>query len=239
MDVRTNPEGRSDRMKALNWKTLMALGLFVTELFLASSTAFSQGAASETAVVRLPQPTFNSDMSVEKALLERRSVRVYKDQPVTLAEVSQLLWAAQGITETQKGLRTAPSPRGAYLIKVYVLAGQVADLPPGMYLYQPKGHELMRVSGGDRKGDLFNAAGQAAIKAAPLALLLTGAKAGVQNPAWMYLEAGHVSENVYLEAVSLKLGTVAMAGFKVDEVRKALAVDAKEEPIYIMPVGRK
>ena len=226
-------------MKILSWTTFMAFGVLVTGALLAGSTVFAQGAAPEPAVVKLPQPTFNGDTSVEKALQERRSVRAYKDQPVTLAEVSQLLWAAQGITEPEKGMRTAPSPRAAYLIKVYLVAGRGADLPPGMYQYQPKGHELMRVSGGDKKGDLFNAAGQAAIKAAPIALLFTGTKSGVPNPAWMYLETGHASENVYLEAVSLKLGTVAMAGFKADDVRKALDIDAKEEPIYIMPVGRK
>jgi SagB-type dehydrogenase family enzyme len=226
-------------MKVSNLKSLMALGLIVAGIFVVGNTGFAQGAAVEPSVVKLPQPAVNSDVSVERTLQERRSVRAYKDEPVTLKELAQLLWAAQGITEPQKGLRTAPSPRSAYLIKIYVLAGKVTDLAPGMYLYQPKGHELVKESGGDKKGDLFNAAGQAAIKAAPLALLFTGAKAGIQNPAWMYLEAGHASENVYLQAVSLKFGTVAMAGFKVDDVRKALDIDGKEEPIYIMPVGRK
>ena len=109
----------------------------------------------------------------------------------------------------------------------------------GMYRYQPKGHALVRVSEGDRKSDLFKAAGQAPIKNAPVALVITGLSEKTQNPAWMYLEAGHAAENVYLQAVSLKLGTVAMAGFKEEEVRKALNLRDKERVIYIMPIGKK
>jgi len=202
-----------------------------------SSTLAQEKSKGET--VKLPSPVYDGTLSVEKALAERRSIRSYKEEPLTLNELSQLLWAAQGITEPTKGLRTAPSPRGVYLLQVYVLPGNVTNLPMGMYRYQPQGHELVKIADGDKKTELFKAAGQAPIKSAPVALVIAGLSEKSQNPAWMYLEAGHAAENVYLQAVSLKLGTVAMAGFKEDEVRKALSLPEKERVIYIMPIGKK
>ena len=189
--------------------------------------------------VKLPEPKDDGTVSVEKALLERRSVRSYKGEPLTLAEVSQVLWAAQGITEPKKGLRTAPSARSIYLLEAYVLAGNVTGLPMGMYRYQPKGHELAKVAEGDKKADLFKAAGQDSIRNAPVAIVFTGNSERATNPNWIYYEAGHAAQNVYLQAVSLNLGTVAMAGFKSDEVKKALNLPEKELPLYIMPIGRK
>ena len=190
--------------------------------------------------VKLPSPVYDGTVSVEKALAERRSIRSYKEEPLTLNELSQILWAAQGITEPSKGLRTAPSPKAAYLLQVYVLPGNVTNLPMGMYKYQPQGHELIKIADGDKKAELFKAAGQAPIKNAPVALVIAGLSEKAQNnPAWMYLEAGHAAENVYLQAVSLKLGTVTMAGFKEEEVRKTLNLPEKERVIYVMPVGKK
>jgi len=189
--------------------------------------------------IKLPPPRLDGGVSVEKALLERRSVRSYKEEPLSLAEVSQLLWAAQGITEPKRGLRTAPSARATYLLEVYVIAANVTGLPAGMYRYRPRGHELARVSAGDIRADLFGAVGQAPVRNAPAALLIAGSTGKGTNPEWMYLEAGHAAQNVYLQAVSLKLGTVVMAGFKPDAVKKGLRLPDAEQPIYVMPVGRK
>ena len=116
----------------------------------------------------------------------------------------------------------------------------MSDLPPGLYKYQPKGHELLKIAEGDKKADLYRAAGQAPIQKAPAALLICGlSDKAAANPLFMYLEAGHVSQNVYLQGISLGLGTVAMAGFKPEEVKKALSLPEKEVPIYIMPLGKK
>jgi SagB-type dehydrogenase family enzyme len=204
--------------------------------FLLSTVPFS--VYGQTAI-KLPQPSLTGDTSVEKAIAERRSVRNYKNDPLHLREVGQVLWAAQGITDPSRGLRSAPSPRGAYLLKLYLVAGNVTDLAQGMYRYEPKGHELVWVAEGDKKTVLFDAAGQGPIKAAPAALVITGETGRSGNPGWAYLEAGHAAENVYLECVSLKLGTVSMAGFKPDQVKKALDLPDREEVIYIMPLGRK
>jgi len=212
--------------------------LILFPLCVMESSALAQ-VKSGGETVKLPPPRYESEVSIEKALLERRSIRSYKEEPLTLNELSQILWAAQGMTEPKKGLRTAPSPRAVYLLQVYVLPGNVTDLPMGLFQYRPQGHELIKMADGDKKAELFKAAGQAPIKNAPVALVIAGLSEKTQNPAWMYLEAGHAAENVYLQAVSLKLGTVAMGGFKEDEVRKALSLPEKERVIYIMPIGKK
>ena len=90
--------------------------------------------AEHNAEIKLPEPVKDSDTSIEEALLERRSIRQYKDDPLTLAEVSQLLWAAQGITAHWGG-RTAPSAGATYPLEVYVVVGNVCDLSEGIYKY--------------------------------------------------------------------------------------------------------
>jgi SagB-type dehydrogenase family enzyme len=202
--------------------------------------AFALDKIAGTATIKLPAPKYSSDTSVEKALLERRSVRSYKAEPLTIPEIAQILWAAQGITEPKKGMRTAPSARGMYLMEVYLIAGHVTNLPAGMYKYGPQGHELIKIGEGNIKDDLFKAAGQAQVKNAPVVLLIAGKSAEASgNPQWIYLEAGHVSQNIYLQAESLKLGTVTMAGFKAEDVKKVLKLPAGEQPIYLMCIGKK
>jgi SagB-type dehydrogenase family enzyme len=194
---------------------------------------------SKGEAVKLPPPRYDSEVSIEKALLERRSIRSFKEEPLTLNELSQILWAAQGITEPKKGLRTAPSARALFLIEVYVLPGNVTNLPMGTYKYQPQGHELIKIADGDKKAELFKAVGHAPIKNAPAVLVFSGLSEKTQRPTWMYLEAGHAAQNVYLQAVSLKLGAVVMGGFKDEDVRKVLNLSEKEQPLYIMPIGKK
>jgi SagB-type dehydrogenase family enzyme len=109
----------------------------------------------------------------------------------------------------------------------------------GTYKYQPQGHELIKIADGDKKAELFKAVGHAPIKNAPAVLVFSGLSEKTQRPAWMYLEAGHAAQNVYLQAVSLKLGGVVMGGFKDDDVRKVLNLTEKEQPLYIMPIGKK
>lgn len=200
--------------------------------------AFSQ-TAQPGAQIKLPEPKFDGTVSVEKALKDRRTVRVYKDAPLSMSDVSQILWAAQGITEPKRGLRTAPSARAQYFLTVYFFAGNVTGLNPGMYRYVPAGHVLEPVTGGDMKEKLYKAVGQAPIQKAPAALVIAGAKDRAKNEGWMYLEAGHAAQNVYLEGVSLGIGTVTMAGFDADAVGKAIGLPAGEKVLYVMPLGKK
>jgi SagB-type dehydrogenase family enzyme len=221
---------------------VFAGGLFIAMFFKIydqRQQAMAEEKGSKMENIKLPPPKYDGSVSVEKALLERRSIRTYKDEPLTLADISQILWAAQGITDPKTGHRTAPSARALYLLEVYLISGKVTGLPMGFYQYQPQGHELVKIAEGDIKTKLFQGVGQAPIKNAPAVLVFTGMSESSTNPNWMYLEAGHAAQNVYLQAVSLKLGTVVMGGFKDEDVRKALNLSPIEQPIYIMPIGKK
>jgi SagB-type dehydrogenase family enzyme len=204
-----------------------------------SQHAVAQEESSESALVKLPSPKLDGPVSVEKALAQRRSIRTYKDEPLSLAQVSQILWAAQGITDAKSGKRTAPSAMASYFLELYLISGEVSGLPEGMYKYQAKGHELVEMAKGDVKTKLFEAAGQAPIRKAPAALIIAGDSERSKKPEWMHLEAGHAAQNVYLQAVSLEMGTVVMAGFKPEEVAKALNIPETEKVIFIMPLGKK
>jgi len=144
--------------------------------------AIAQGKGSGD-TFKLPSPRYESEVSIEKALLERRSIRSYKEEPLSLTELSQILWAAQGITEPKKGLRTAPSARALFLIEVYVLPGNVKNLAMGAYKYQPQGHDLIKIADGDKKAELFKAVGQSSIKNAPAVLVFSGLSEKTQRPA--------------------------------------------------------
>lgn len=216
---------------------LMSTGFLVC-MEVQDVSAQDKGAKTEE-VIKLPPPKLDGTMSVEKALSERRTVRSYKEDSLTLAEISQLLWAAQGITEPQRGLRTAPSANARYLLETYVVSGNVTSLPMGLYKYHSKGHELVKVAEGDKKTELFKAVGQIPIKNAPVVIVLSGMSERSRKPALMYLEAGHAAQNVQLQAQPLKLGTVTMGGFKDEDVRKVLGMGQGEQPIYLIPVGRR
>ena len=228
---------RKDRLKMV---APVVAAFMLCCLYVGSADVRGQETGAVGAGIKLPPPALDGTFSVEKALAERRSIRTFKGEPLSMAEVSQILWSAQGVTDPAKGLRTAPSPKSAYLLQVYLVAGNVTGLPAGLYQYQPKGHALSKIAEGDKKADLFKAAPQPGINSAPAALIISGmTERSTANPAWIYLEAGHAAENVYLQATSLKLGTVSMAGFKPDDVKRALSLPEKEQPIYIMPFGKK
>ena len=230
------------RISAVPVMLLLTGALLVAALLLLhdlSGYAMAQEEISESAIVKLPSPKLDGSVSVEKAMAQRRSIRTYKDEPLSLAQVSQILWAAQGITDPKSGKRTAPSAMASYFLELYLISGDVSDLPQGMYKYRAEGHQLVEIEKGDVKARLFEAAGQAPIKSAPAALIITGDSERSKKPEWMHLEAGHAAQNVYLQAVSLELGTVVMAGFKPEEVAKALNIPEEEKVIYIMPLGKK
>ena len=195
--------------------------------------------------IKLPEPNYDSNTSVEQALLKRRSVRVYKDESLTLTEVSQLLWAAQGITDP-KGFRTAPSAGALYPLELYVVAGNVNDLPDGIYKYKPHKHELAMVVKGDKRTELCNAAlGQPSIKDAAAVIVFsavygrTTRKYGERGIRYVHIEVGHAAQNIYLQAISLNLGLVVMGGFDDEEVKKIMNIGDKEQPLTIIPVGKE
>lgn len=195
--------------------------------------------------IKLPEPKHDSDTSVEQALFERRSVRKYKGKPLNLAEVSQLLWAAQGITEQRGDFRTAPSAGALYPLEIYVVIGNVERVPKGVYKYRPHEHEILKVRDGDVRDKITAAAlGQTCVAEGSIVIIFsavyerTTQKYGDRGIRYVYKEVGHAAQNVYLQAVSLNLGTVVVGAFKDDEVRNILNMPNEEHPLYIMPVGK-
>jgi SagB-type dehydrogenase family enzyme len=196
-------------------------------------------------IIKLPEPKYDSKVSIERALLERRSIRTYKDEPLTLSEVSQLLWAVQGITGS-RGFRTAPSAGALYPLEVYIVVGNVKDLADGVYKYKHSGHELVKISDGDKRAELYTAAlGQSCIKNGAVVFVLsaiyerTTGKYGQRGIQYVHIEIGHAAQNIYLQAVSLNLGTVFVGAFYDGQVKAVLNMPDREVPLCIMPVGRK
>ena len=193
-------------------------------------------------VVALPAPVLEGSTSVEAALAGRGSVREYSGRAVGLAEVGQLLWAAQGIT--QGGRRTAPSAGALYPLEIYVLAGNVDGLEPGLYRYRPQGHELARTAAEDRRGALASAAlGQGQVSAAPVVLVIAGViertavKYGDRAERYVQMEVGAAAENIYLQAGALGLGTVFVGAFSDGRVAQVMGLGEGERPFAILPVG--
>ena len=191
-------------------------------------------------IIRLPTPELIGEKTVEEALAERRSVREYADQPLTLAEVSQLLWAAQGITESRMGLRTAPSAGALYPLELYVVKND------GVWHYLPHKHSIELIIENDLRSELSNAAlGQSPIKQAPVDIVITGiykrvtSKYGNRGIRYTHIEAGHAAQNLLLEATALGLVSVPIGAFYDESVKTLLKLKDGETPLYIIPVGYK
>ncbi len=200
--------------------------------------------ANPVGVIRLPEPRQDSDTSAELAPRQRRSVREFRRAGLSLAEVSQLLWASQGITDPE-GKRTAPSAGALYPLEVLVVASAQAGLPAGIYRYRAQSHELILVTQGDKR--LALAAGaldQDWMTLAPVTIVIaavygrTARKYKQRAERYVHLEVGHVAQNVHLQAVALDLGTVVVGAFEDAKVKWVLALAADEGPLCLMPVGK-
>jgi SagB-type dehydrogenase family enzyme len=194
--------------------------------------------------IALPEPALGSQCTFEQNLLRRRSVRAFAPAILPLAVVSQLLWAAQGIT-SDEGLSTAPSAGALYPLELYLAAGNVAGVAAGVYRYSPGSHELRSHLGGDLRGKLADAAlGQSFVADGAAVLIIaavysrTAAKYGSRANRYVHMEAGHAAQNVYLQAQFLRLGTVLVGAFDDDVVRDVLELSEDEAPLALMPLGR-
>ncbi len=194
-------------------------------------------AASSGTTIALPAPRTAGDVSLEAALALRRSVREFTDELLTLEEISQLLWAAQGIT-AEWGGRTAPSAGALYPLEMYVAT------PYGLYHYVPEGHRAEVLSGSDLRAGLSLAAfGQAAVADAPAVFVVTAlyertsAKYGARAERYVHLEAGHVGQNILLQAVALGLAGVPIGAFSDGDVLRVLGLASDHAPLYLIPIG--
>jgi SagB-type dehydrogenase family enzyme len=198
------------------------------------------------AAVELPQPSYSSNTSIEEGLHKRRSIREYKGQPLTLPEISQLLWACQGITDPEEGFRIAPSAGALYPLEVYLAVGEAEGLEKGVYKYLPASHCLEKIRDKDIRVDLSQAAlGQECVGNGAVVIVLsavyqrTAKKYAERGIRYVHMEAGSAVQNLYLQAESLNLGTVVVGAFDDPKVKKILNLKDQETPLAIMPVGRK
>lgn len=195
--------------------------------------------------VSLPEPRYDGDISLEQSLLQRRSVRSYTGEPLTLEEVAQLLWAAQGITG-DNNFRTAPSAGALYPLEVYIVSVEVENLDPGIYRYDPGAHELEQLAQGDRRDELADAAlSQSCVSEGALSLVITAVyerttgKYGERGVKYVHIEAGHAAQNVCLQATAMGLGLVTVGAFHDEQIVELLGLPDDESPLYVIPVGRK
>jgi SagB-type dehydrogenase family enzyme len=178
---------------------------------------------------------------------------------LSLPDISQILWAAQGITrktealptkwntryEWQGGNRTAPSAGALYPMELFLVAGKVSGLPAAVYRYIPKTHSLKKVMNGDKRSEIYEVAlKQSSINDASALLIMTAVydrtspKYGSRAERYVHMEVGFIGENVYLQAVALGIGTVMIGAFQDEGVKKVLDSPADEFPLAIMPLGR-
>jgi SagB-type dehydrogenase family enzyme len=195
----------------------------------------------------LPPAVMKGSISVEEAIARRRSIRHYSPRSLSLESLSQIIWAAQGITQQDGEFRTAPSAGAIYPLEVYVVVRKdgVDGLHEGVYHYHPKGHLLSLVRDGDFSAGLEKATwGQEIVKEAAATIVIAGVlsrtaeKYGKRGAPYMFQESGHAAQNVFLQATALGIGTVVMGAFGETAVRRVLGVGANERPLYVQPIGR-
>ena len=198
----------------------------------------------------LPPYSTSGDVSVEQALASRRSRRNFQDRAISAEQLSQILWAAYGVTypaphpRFRGGLRTTPSAGATFPLEVYVIVGNVEGIEPGVYRYISGNHTLEQVIIGDVREQVGEAAvGQTWAGVAPVALFYSAIFSrttnfyGERGIRYVYMEVGHSAQNVHLQAEALGLGTVVIAAFFDDMMIEILNLPEDEVPLYLMPVG--
>ena len=201
--------------------------------------------------ILLPLPRLDGSVSLERSLANRRSIREYTSSPITLDELSQVLWAAYGITEVRYGFKTTPSAGATYPLEVYAVvdpygvAFEGGYLEPGSYKYEPHSHSIVLVKGGDLSRSLYEAAlEQDWVLEAPVNIVITAvferttSRYGERGVRYVWIEVGHAGQNIYLQATSMGLATVAIGAFHDDIVREIIGAPPNEDPLYIMPLAR-
>jgi len=197
--------------------------------------------------IYLPPPSQKGKVSLEEAISRRRSTREFTSKPVSQSQLSQILWAAQGISDKQWKYRTVPSAGATYPLEIFVVCQRdgIEGMDDGIYHYIIADHCLTLLHRGDVRADLAGAAlNQEFIYQAPLDIVIcalyqrTTFGYGSRGERYVHIEAGHAGQNIYLQAAALGLATVAIGAFNDERVREVLQLDWQYKPLYIMPVGR-
>jgi len=199
-----------------------------------------------TAKTKLPLPT-EGGMILEQAIAERRSIRSFSDQALTLKQISRILQSADGITHSRGDykMRSAPSGGALYPVDLYLFAFDVEDLSPGLYHYQVSDSSLELVKEGDFKDKLYTAANEQDIAdRGRISIVMTARfdrstrKYADRGYRYTYMESGAICQNIYLQATALGLGTTVVGAFNDDALNRLLGIDGVDEAaLLIMPIG--
>jgi SagB-type dehydrogenase family enzyme len=220
------------------------VALLVGLMLALSHTNGEPAMAEQGESVNLPAPQLRGDISLEEALQRRRSVRERSERRISLQQAGQLLWAAQGETDST-GLRASPSAGALYPLELYLVAGAVTGLEPGVYQYRADGHRLVKIAPGDHRRALGRAAldqpavsGAAAVIAIGAVYQRTTGKYGNRGRRYVHMEAGHAAQNVLLQATALGLHSLPTGAFDDATVQSVVAMKDPTRPLYLLPIGR-
>ena len=202
---------------------------------------------NQPAQIYLPPPSQKGGVSLEEAIARRRSVRDFTPESISQLQLSQILWATQGISNTWGRYRTVPSAGATYPLEIFIACGRngVEAIDDGIYHYNIDRHSLTQHYKGDARPELARAAlDQEFIYQAPVDIVIcalyerTAMRYGARTERYVHMEVGHAGQNIYLQATALGLATVAIGAFYDEQVREVLRLDKPFKPLYIMPVGR-
>jgi len=196
--------------------------------------------------MRLPDPVLDGDVSLERAVHQRRTIRSFEGKALTLKQLSQLLWAAQGSTGAEGFKRAAPSAGALYPMDIYGAVGGdcIERLEPGLYHYEPAEHSIDLVKEGDVRRDIAVASlSQMWMAYAPLTLVITAeygrimVKYGQRGIRYAMIEAGHIGQNIFLQSQAMGLEAGIVGAFEDQKVIQVMGIKETHEPLLIMPVG--
>jgi len=189
-------------------------------------------------LIILPEPKKQGEISVEECIARRRSIRNFRKENLSVEQISQILWSAQGITDPERKFRSAPSAGALYPMELYLLSSN------GVFHYLPESHKLEKISNKDLRQELSDAAwGQNFISDAGISIIIcavygrTTWRYGQRGIRYVDMEAGHIAQNIHLQAVALGLGSVPVGAFSDEKVKNLLNLPKDHQPIYIIPVG--
>jgi SagB-type dehydrogenase family enzyme len=203
---------------------------------------------SKEVEMKLPRPRTKGQDTLEEVIKRRRTIRSFRSTSMTQDQLSQLLWAAQGITEERGSKRAAPSGGALYPIDVYAVvgAGGVEGVQPAIYRYEPNDHSVSLVVEGDLRQPLARASlSQMWMAKAPVSVVITSeysritSKYGERGVRYAMIEAGHVAQNIFLQAEALGMGAGIVGAFHDKDVIQVMKIPLSHEPLLILPIGYK
>ncbi len=197
--------------------------------------------------MNLPKPVTDGNVSLEQTIKNRRTIRSFESKSLGIEQLSQILWAAQGITEDRGFKRAAPSGGALYPMDIYTVTGSngVENLNPGIYHYEPANHSVNLITEGDLRNEVASASlWQSWMSRAPVNLVVTAdysricSKYGERGVRYAMIEAGHVGQNIFLQAVAIGLGAGIVGAFDDNKLISIMNIPKNHEPLLVMPVGR-